>query len=273
MSLINDALKRANQSPRKAPVSGPLGVPVQHVETARKPAWAAMIVLGIGALAGTAIGLVWLGSRVLQPPPPPAQTVALAPATPPPAPEAPPVAKAAPAATRPEAHTPPAASEDSTSAMKVGADARSGSDTVTVPSKPATSGEENKATPVPPAPNPVVTPVAQPFEHARLPVAEVAVAPTSAKAEPKVSTTQAAEPAPTAVSPPLTEPPPPARPAVQFPELKVGGILYNSTRPTAVVNGRILAVGATVAGVRVTAIGPDSVTFELEGERKVVPLR
>lgn len=102
----------------------------------------------------------------------------------------------------------------------------------------------------PPPANPVTAPAV-----ANLPAAPASVAPL-----PPVKRSPAA---PTAVSP---TPP-------TFPALKLQGIYYRRTNPTAMINSQNVGIGEMVDGVQVVAIERMTVTVELEGHMKVLGLQ
>ena len=55
--------------------------------------------------------------------------------------------------------------------------------------------------------------------------------------------------------------------------LKLQGILFHPTRPSAVINGRLLFVGERVGELRVMAIEQDSVTLAGGGKTNYLTLR
>jgi hypothetical protein len=59
---------------------------------------------------------------------------------------------------------------------------------------------------------------------------------------------------------------------VEFPVLKMQGVIYRSERPFAIINGRSYAVGDHVGEVLVKAIDRTSVLLELSGELKMLTL-
>ena len=63
--------------------------------------------------------------------------------------------------------------------------------------------------------------------------------------------------------------PVPVSPVV-FPQLKLQGLAYNSTKSTAVVNGYTFGIGERIGDVRVVAIGMSSVTVEMAGRQRVI---
>jgi hypothetical protein len=77
---------------------------------------------------------------------------------------------------------------------------------------------------------------------------------------------------PTTVTAPIPAPAPavPARPVEQaWPaDLKVTGIFFRKTNPLAIINGKTVAVGDDINGIRVTKIENDQVTVEWNGKLK-----
>jgi len=61
-------------------------------------------------------------------------------------------------------------------------------------------------------------------------------------------------------------------PAVQFPALKLQGIFYRPSNPSALINGRTLFVGDFIGEVKVIAVDQRSVKLELEGATKTLRL-
>ena len=57
-----------------------------------------------------------------------------------------------------------------------------------------------------------------------------------------------------------------------FPVLRLQGIFYRPRNPSVLINAKTLPVGGMVAGVRVIAITPESVTLQWNGETKVLTL-
>ena len=86
-----------------------------------------------------------------------------------------------------------------------------------------------------------------------------------------------AAPASVATSPPVKRPP--AAPAAvsptppTFPALKLQGIYYRRTNPTAMINSQNVGIGEMVDGVQVVTIERMTVTVELEGHKKVLGLQ
>ena len=57
-----------------------------------------------------------------------------------------------------------------------------------------------------------------------------------------------------------------------FPELKLQGIFYRLSNPSALISGKNVRVGDLVQGVKVIAIERASVTLEFKGERREMTL-
>ena len=87
-----------------------------------------------------------------------------------------------------------------------------------------------------------------------------------------VSTTPPA-PKPTIPNPPPASTPPevnpvpaPAPAPVTFPALKLQGIIYVASNPSALINGRTLYIGETIEAVRVVRVERESVVLEFGGQ-------
>ena len=63
-----------------------------------------------------------------------------------------------------------------------------------------------------------------------------------------------------------------AVPATDFPTLKIQGVIWIRSRPSAVINGKSVFVGEKVERAVVTAIEQDSVKVTLNGEERVLTL-
>jgi len=100
--------------------------------------------------------------------------------------------------------------------------------------------------------------------------------PVSAK-ETRVETTSESTVAAPAVAP-VPQPEPPitnavaAVPVSEFPTLKLQGIIWSPSRPSAVVNGKSVFVGEKVERAVVTVIEQDSVKVTWNGEERVLTL-
>jgi hypothetical protein len=64
-----------------------------------------------------------------------------------------------------------------------------------------------------------------------------------------------------------------AAPAPTFPTLKLQGIFWRPSRPSAVINGKSLFIGEKVERATVKAIDEESVTVTWNGEERVLTLR
>jgi hypothetical protein len=115
---------------------------------------------------------------------------------------------------------------------------------------------------------------------------------TSQKTEPRppVPVVQVPEPSPTPVPPPSAAVPKPPEPAVVIPKEtpvtnavraaipppptapKLQALFFNPTRPSAMVNGKTVAVGAHVGEFRVAAIDQASVTLVSATQTNVLTL-
>ncbi len=255
MSLINDALKRANQAQRQQPVAGPLGVPLQSTEPSRKPILGPILFMAaFGLIAvGVGAGLIMLGMRAFRTPPEPAteqvaaaqQTTAKPALTPPPAPPMPTTVNVSKPTAASGARAPVSSPPEQPKRQPVKA--------IPAPANPLPASQ--KAAVKSPDPTPIQEPDPVPVVP-RIAVSNAAPAPPANV----VAQTKAAPP-------PVV---PPSPPAPEWPDVTLTGIFYSPSRPSAIVNGRKVNVGSSVTGLKVVAIERDSVTLELEGEKKVV---
>lgn len=255
MSLINDALKRAHQTQRKQPVAGPLGVPLQPAEAPRKPLLGPALFLGASLLLVVALagGMIALGMRLFQTPPPPGQQAASA--------QPQPVAVASRTAIQPRPSQSSRASH--TSQPDAGPEPQ--------PTRAAPVAAPASAPTGAPEAQPAALPVAELARPSAKPVANETPAVAAAAAMPKpVENAGAGQTAAGAAAPAADPAPGAARP--EFPKLTLRGIFYSPTRPSALINGKPVFVGNVVSGARVVTIERDSVTVEFEGERRVMAL-
>src|SRR6185436_17940585 len=65
---------------------------------------------------------------------------------------------------------------------------------------------------------------------------------------------------------------PPSAPKASFPSVRLQGIFYNPTHPSALINAKTLFLGDKVAGAKVIAITAETVTLQWNGETKVLSL-
>ncbi len=244
MSLINDALKRANEAQKNRPTAGPLGAPLQPADAPpRRSAgggtnWSAILVPVIVVVL-LALSFWFIRSGLQNKPAEQPIVAVTAPVPQPPMMPVPTVAPTpAPAPT--SAAAPKAPTQPSTYVAKSGIKVSTEVVTREVP-EPAFTPTPVKIEMPEPAPTVVAT-------AAPAPAAEPAPQPVVAKTEP--------------VAPP--------KPA--FPELKLQGIFYRLTNPTALISGKNVHVGDLVQGVKVTAIERTSVTLEFKDERKTLTL-
>lgn len=243
MSLINDALKRAHLAQKQRPPVGPLGVPLQPAEAHPAGNWlpVAAVTASLMLALGAAGWLVWFGWQSVR-------QASAAKATAPSASRAEPSQIKAPPAPATVPTTPPAAA----------------SPAVQVNTAPvALSTQSAPPTPVTPNPAPAVAAVPQnpppaPMAEVPAPVASTPPASPVAVAVPNVPVT-APTPAPAPVKP-------------QFPEVKLQGIFYLSTRPSALISGKTVFIGDQVQGTRVVTIERRSVTLEFDGQTKVLSM-
>lgn len=255
MSLINDALKRANQAQKQRPPVGPLGVPLKPADSAPTGPWLPVALVTAGlliALAG-AVGLIWFGWRSIREP---AAAAAVA--------------------------SPPPAFRSEVKGATVQTPARAVVKAVpkpAVPVQPAPVVREVSVAqppPIPPKPTPVVTegprdpPPAPPLTAAApvAPPVPVAGKPDTVSSPASTPTAAVVLPKPAVVT--VAPPPPPPKPA--FPELKLQGIFYLASRPSALISGKTVFLGDTVRGAKVVNIEKLNVTLEFAGENKVLSL-
>ena len=119
--------------------------------------------------------------------------------------------------------------------------------------------EANARTAPPPAPAPLDAAAAAPALASQPPAAlQPASPPSPASAAPAAPATNA-----TAVAVP-----PPPKPA----PLRLQGIVFNPTRPSAMISGKTVFVGDKVGGMRVLAIGQNSATLAGAGQTNVLLL-
>jgi hypothetical protein len=86
---------------------------------------------------------------------------------------------------------------------------------------------------------------------------------------------------PTPSLPSILSPPSPGRPALAAggatappdPELHLDGIVASATNPVAVVNGRLLGLGESIEGYRITRIDGAEVELEKDGAKRILKLR
>lgn len=96
-------------------------------------------------------------------------------------------------------------------------------------------------------------------------------------AEPVVSQPPPREEEPPVYMPRLDEARQPPIPDVPLPSLKISGVLWNTNRPQAIINGQIVGIGDVVSGVKVVDIqktgiavlfGAKTMTLEIERDAR-----
>ncbi len=257
MSLINDALKRAAESQGQAQTRprGPKGVedlpvPMTPAASRERPAWLSaagigLLIVALLSASGFFFAKWWKERQSWQPyaetPPdegPAANAVDKA--------KAPPNAKQTQTVTKAPPVTPPAVTNPPVKTNVTVA--------ITPPTTPVTPEP-----PTPKATNPVVSVAVNPPP----------TPPTNPPAVVKVETNQIP-----VVPPPVKPTPPPVTPdtakvaAVEFPDLKLQGIIRGKKKTTAVVNGKTLSLGDRIDGAFLLKIDQESVTFEKGSVRK-----
>ncbi len=65
----------------------------------------------------------------------------------------------------------------------------------------------------------------------------------------------------------------PLRTPVNFPPLRIQGIVLRESQPSVMINSKIYFIGDEIGGARVVAIDRESVTLELAGQTNVLTLR
>ena len=246
MSLINDALKRANQSQNQPARPRPPLAPMKPVESIRRAAvWPSYLVpallVVVLAMAGWFLHAWWQSSQGQSPP-------AMATVSPPPQPVVP---ATKPTATVPAPVAPPVASVVPATTIKVNTN-------LVVRGNPPT-----KATEVAVVESAQAAPVAPPI-IASTPVQPAVTATeikTTANPPSVVPATNAVEAVPEKLA---------AKPV--FPEMRLQGIFYRVAKPSVLINSRTLFINDKVEGVKVIAIDRQTVTLEFGGERRVLSL-
>lgn len=275
MSLINDALKRASESQAQAATRprGPKGVedlpvPMTPVAVRERPAW--LPVVGIGLVIVALLGASgfffakwWKERKAWQPyaetPPdddPATNTVAKG--------KAPPDTKQLPVATKNPPVPPPPATN---------APVKTNAAVALIPPPKPVLPEPPKTT------NPVVAvnlTTKQPDPVVPPPVVNPPPPPTPTNPPPAVKVETNA----VVIVPPV-KPTPPVTPdttkkgddhaktaALEFPELKLQGIIRGKKKTTVIVNGKSLALGDRLEGAFLLKIDQESVTFEKGSVRR-----
>lgn len=85
-------------------------------------------------------------------------------------------------------------------------------------------------------------------------------------------------PPPSERLPPVPAPPPPVEvlpPPVEvpLPDLKIAGVVWNTDRPQAIVDGKIVGIGDTVSGVNIVNIEKTGITISAGGRTATIKIR
>ena len=118
------------------------------------------------------------------------------------------------------------------------------------------------------APNQTPPPTPVPQQTIPPPAPTPAVVSPATVAEPPTPAPEPAEvtsPQPQVVAAPAPEPPP-------FPDVRLQGILYDPSKPAAIINGRTLFLGERFNNIRVTAITKETATVVWNNQTKVLTM-
>ncbi len=80
-------------------------------------------------------------------------------------------------------------------------------------------------------------------------------------------------PEPIVITPPITpvEPPPVVREKPKPPQLNISGIVWNTERPQAIVNGQVITVGDTISAFTITKIDKNGIILSNGEDEYMVP--
>lgn len=293
MSLINDALKRAKQSQSQKPPERPLGPALEPISTGGLrgiPVW--LIPVGIVLSLIAASGLLYYGwrvsnrtqqasapaSSVTTPPstsvPAPAQPTATAPplvASKSSAPTASSISSAAPTASTKQPTTPRRVSVETNlvtrTTLVANVQAPIEPSTVSLPTKsPEIPSSESSTSPQTPPP------ISKPISPQSTPVKPevVAAVPPTSETAPLNSPTASPAVANAASGKPASDPLPAVTEPVEWPALKLQGIFYRLSRPSASINGKTVFIGDSVGGAKVVRIERQAVYLEMRGQHKTL---
>ena len=265
MSLINDALKRASEAQAQAATRprGPKGVedlpvPMTPVATRERPAWLpiagiSVLILALLGASGFFFSKWWKERKAWQPyverppdPEPPTNSVAKAK---PPAPK-------------------PAASSTNNPVVKTNVDVA-----VVPPVKPVLP----EPPPPPPANSVAAIAMALTTTNPPTPVTPQVTPPVVPPVVPPTVAVVETNRPPAVVPPPVKPPPDTTKKpddtvtkvaAVEFPDIKLQGIIRGKKKTTAIVNGKTLSLGDRVEGAFLLKIDQESVTFEKGSTRR-----
>lgn len=264
MSLINDALKRARQNQQKQTSESAAESPLQPVEAApAKKGQSAVAVVGAAVLLLAGCWFLW---QWLNPPPPTSVALAKPPAT---------TNKTAAA---PKSSIASNLTRPFQAVAKLDTALKAARETETNP--PAPAPQAAPPTQAVARPTPPTTVAAPPTQVSSAPPPAPSAPPNAVPAKStEVVASAKARPA-TATNEVATSPPAASDAAAQlgsrnvaFPPLKLGGIYFRMTKPSALLNNRTLFVGDEVEGVRVVGIERHSVKVEWKGATKELFLK
>jgi len=255
MSLINDALKRANEAQKNRPTAGPLGAPLQPADAPMRRGnpgtnWSGVLVPAVVVVL-LALSFWFIRSGLQNKP---AQQPIVAVTAPVPQPPVATTPAPAPVAPVPAPVAPKASEKSSTYVAKSGIKVNTEPVVRELPPEPVFTPTPVKIEVPPPEPVPTAPVVA-----------------SVSKPESAVPTAPVVTPTP-APQPPITKTEPVAPPKPVFPELKLQGIFYRLNNPSALISGKNVRAGDLVQGVKVIAIERASVTLEFKGERREMTL-
>lgn len=267
MSLINDALKRAKQAQSQRPADKPIGVSLEPVSARSMrsiPVW--LIPVAVVFCLIVASALMYYGWRVSKS----SQQTASAPRAPllanntlpapvaasPVVPNPSPVV-AIPAPAPPQTPVSTIQSKLASAArQRIQVDTNLVTRTTVVQTVQAPAESLAPAVPVAKPPAPIVS--------------EKKPSPVPKAAEDAALETAAA--APPVISPPVRPAAPVSLEPAEWPAMKLQGIFFRLSRPSASINGKTIFVGDSVEGVKVLRIERQSVVLELKGQHKTLYL-
>jgi hypothetical protein len=237
MSLINDALKRANEQKAKHVSAGELGSTMQTVEASSDETrlWP------IALFAVLLVGALWLGWSGIH--------SGSSPGT-----ENPGPSEVNARVTEPAPAPPPTTSPDSTGLRSAVGMAEA------LAPDPAKVAALTPPRALPTSEAPPVLPLAPP----PVPQARTALAP---KTDSPASVAPASPPAPVVAG---STPSTPSSPPNTFPKLSLQGIYYRPSRPSAVINSKTVFVGDRVQQAKILAIDRYEVTVQWNNEVRVL---
>ena len=90
---------------------------------------------------------------------------------------------------------------------------------------------------------------------------------SASKVEARVASARTNAPAPVAAAPATNEAAP-----VKFPDIRVQGIIFRNTNPSAIVDGKAVFVGDYIEGALVAEIDRTSLTLSIGAERQIYGL-